>query len=51
MKTNKLLALVLAVVMVLSLIPAAVAESEVSLDFEDGNVGFVAVYELSLIHI
>lgn len=45
MKTNKLLALVLAVVMVLSLIPAAVAESEVSLDFEDGNAGFVAVYE------
>ncbi len=45
MKTNKLLALVLAVVMVLSLIPAAVAESEVSLDFEDGNAGFVAVYD------
>ncbi len=45
MKTNKLLALVLAVVMVLSLIGTAAAESEVSLDFEDGNAGFVAVYE------
>ncbi len=45
MKLNKLLALVLAVVMVMSLIPAAMAETEVSLDFEDGNAGFVAVYE------
>ncbi len=45
MKINKLLALVLAVVMVLSMIPAAAAESEVSLDFEDGNSGFVTVYD------
>ena len=45
MKTNKLMALVLAAVMVLSLIPAAAAETAPSLDFEDGNIGFVAVYE------
>lgn len=44
-KTNKLMALVLAAVMVLSLIPAAAAETAPSLDFEDGNIGFVAVYE------
>ena len=45
MKINKLLTLVLAVAMVLSMIPAAAAESEVSLDFEDGNSGFVTVYD------
>ena len=45
MKTNKLLALILSAVMVLSLIPAAAAEGAPSLDFEDGNAGFVAVYE------
>lgn len=44
-KTNKLMALVLAAVMVLSLIPAAAAETAPSLDFEDGNIDFVAVYE------
>ena len=44
-KTNKLLALLLAVVMVVSLIPAAAAETAPSLDFEDGNIGFAAVYE------
>ena len=45
MKMNKLLALVLAAVMVMALIPAALAEGEVSLDFEDGNAGFVSIYE------
>lgn len=45
MKMSKLLALVLAVAMVISLIPATFADSEVSVDFEDGNMGFVAVYE------
>lgn len=45
MKMNKLLALVLAAAMVMALLPAAMAEGEVSLDFEDGNVGFVSVYE------
>jgi len=44
-KINKLLALVLTVAMVLSMIGAVAAESEVSLDFEDGNSGFVAVYD------
>ena len=44
-KTNKLMALVLAAVMVLSLIPAAAGEAAPSLDFEDGSAGFVAVYE------
>ena len=45
MKMNKLLALVLAAVMVMALLPAAMAEGEVSLDFEDGNAAFVSVYE------
>ena len=45
MKANKLLALVLCAVMLLSLIPAAAAQTEASLDFEDGSVGFAAVYE------
>ena len=45
MKTNKLMALVLAVVMVLSLIPAAAAQTAPSLDFEDGSAEFAAVYE------
>ena len=45
MKMNKLLALVLAAVMVMALFPAAMAEGDVSLDFEDGNAGFVSVYE------
>ena len=45
MKMNKLLALVLAAVMMMALLPAAMAEGEVSLDFEDGNAAFVSVYE------
>lgn len=45
MKMNKLLALVLAAVMVMALLPAAMAEGDVSLDFEDGNAAFVSVYE------
>ena len=45
MKANKLLALVLSAVMLLGLISAAAAQTEASLDFEDGNVGFAAVYE------
>lgn len=45
MKMNKLLALVLAVAMVMSMIPAVAADAEVSLDFEDGNAGFVCVYD------
>lgn len=45
MKMNKLLALVLAAVMVMGLLPAAMAEGDVSLDFEDGNAAFVSVYE------
>lgn len=45
MKANKLLALVLSAVMLLSLIPAAAAQTEASLDFEDGSIGFAAVYE------
>lgn len=44
-KMNKLLALVLAAVMVMALFPAAMAEGDVSLDFEDGNASFVSVYE------
>ena len=44
-KMNKLLALVLAAVMVMAMLPAAMAEGDVSLDFEDGNAGFVSVYE------
>lgn len=45
MKMNKLLALVLAAVMVMALLPTAMAEGDVSLDFEDGNAAFVSVYE------
>ena len=44
-KTNKLMALVLAAVMVLSLIPAAAADNAPSLDFEDGSMAFAAVYD------
>ena len=45
MKANKLMALVLSAVMILSLIPAAAAQTTPSLDFEDGSASFVAIYE------
>ena len=45
MKAKKLLALVMSVVMVLSMAAFSVsAETAVSVDFEDGNMGFVALY-------
>lgn len=44
MNVKKLIAMALCIVMVLSMGVVATAEGEVSVDFEDGNAGFAAVF-------
>ena len=53
-KTNKVISLVLALVMALSIlvvIPTASATSTVRINEVNANVGYSIVYNLSLIHI